>query len=206
MNYKRSPQTDAAGAAGRRFIMDFDASYALDPKENDQNKGEFTVDVSSVAEIEGRYLLVAATRPLHFSIVDGKFITRTWGPSVQGVAVSLNLDADVYALGSEIPLHIALENVASNDTISAVDPYYDPPGVGVELQDEAGNPISPNVGVISLGHGSCRQYLPGLVFPIELKLSGMGFRLTILSYTLLQSGCPPRTIVSAPGFAQRGTL
>ena len=43
------------GAAGRRFIMDFDGSYALRPKRNDQNKGEYTLKANSLAEVKGRY-------------------------------------------------------------------------------------------------------------------------------------------------------
>lgn len=165
----------AGGGANRLFTMEFDVGSVLKRKD-DENKGEYTLDVTSLAEIEGRYLLAGATEALHLSMVEGKFITRNWGPSVQGVAVSLNLDKDVYALGSDIPLHIALENIDSHETISAMDPYYDPPGVGVELQDMAGHPISPGVGTIWRGHGACHSFLTGLVFPIELMLSQMGFR------------------------------
>ena len=158
-------KTEVQGAAGRRFIMDFDGSYALRPKRNDQNKGEYTLEANSLAEVKGRYFLVSATQPLHLSMIDGKLTRRNWGPTVQGAAVSLKLDKDVYALGSDIPLHIALENVDSHQTIAAWDPYYDPPGVGVELQDPAGQPISPREGAMWTGHGFCHNFLPGLVFP-----------------------------------------
>lgn len=164
-------------AAVKGFIIDFDASSVLIQK-NDENKGEYTLDVSSLAEIDGRYLLVGGAQALHLSMVEGKFIRRDWGPAVHGVAVSLNLDNDVYSLGSEIPLHIALENVDSSDPIAAMDPYYDPPGVGVELFDSAGNPVQPGLDTLWSGHGFCHGYPAGLLFPIELTLSKMGFRLT----------------------------
>jgi len=110
-------------------------------------------------------------------MVDGKFIKRNWGPSVEGVAVSLTLDKDVYQLGSDVPLHIAVENVSSPGSIFAMDPYYDPPGVSVELHDSNGNPIRTlGPGIVWMGHGYCHHYLPGLVFPVELTLSQMGFR------------------------------
>ncbi len=168
-----SCKMETVGAA-RRFIIDFDASSVLIQK-NDENKGEYTLDVSSLEEIDGRYLLVGGTQPLHLSMVKNKFIQRDWGPAVHGVAVSLNLDNDVYALGSEIQLHIALENIDSPDPIAAIDPYYDPPGVGVELIDSAGNPIQPTPDTVWLGHGFCHGYSRGLVFPIELTLRQMGF-------------------------------
>ena len=101
-------------------------------------------------------------------MVNGKFIRRDWGPSVHGVAVSLNLDNDAYTSGSEIPLHIALENIDSPDPIAAMDPHYDPPGVGVELLDSAGNPIQPASGTLWTGHGFCHEYPGGLVFPVDL--------------------------------------
>jgi hypothetical protein len=167
-------RAEAEGAI-KRFIIDFDASYALNRKDN-ENKGEYTLDVSSLAEIDGRYLLLGATQALHLSMVDGKFIRRDWGPVIHGVAVSLNLDKNIYTLGSDIPLHIALENSDSQQPISAMDPYYDPPGVAVELQDVTGQPVAVGEGAPWTGHRSCHRFSPGLVFPIELKLSQMGFR------------------------------
>jgi hypothetical protein len=169
----------------KRFIIDFDASHVLN-QQNDENKGEYTLDVSSLAEIGGRYFLVGDTQALRLSMVEGKFIRRDWGSAVHGVAVSLNLDNDVYVLGSEIPLHIALENVDSTEPIAAMDPYYDPPGVGVELLNSAGNPIQPNPSTVWTGHGDCHGYPTGLVFPIELTLNQMGFRPTNLGvYTVV---------------------
>jgi len=166
-------QTESAGASGRRFTIGFDASYAL-TRKSDVDKGEYTVDASALAKIKGRYLLMGATNGLHLSMVDGRFIRRDWGRPVEGVAVSLTLDKDVYEFGSDIPLHIALENFSSRATIFAMDPYMDPPGAGVELQDSNGHPIPPGAGMMWSGHGFY-HFLPGLVFPVELTLRQMGF-------------------------------
>jgi hypothetical protein len=168
-------KTESAGASGTRFTIEFDASYAL-TRKNDADKGEYTVDASSLAKIKGRYLLVGATNGLHLSMVEGKFVRRDWGPSVEGIAVSLTLDKDSYDLGSDIPLHIALENFSSPTTIFAMDPYMDPPGAGLELQDSNGHPIPLGAGAGFGGHGFCHPFLPGLVFPVELTLSQMGFQ------------------------------
>lgn len=167
-------KTEAEGAV-KRFTIDFNASHVLN-REDDENKGEYTLDVSSFAEIDGRYLLVGATQALHLSLVDGKFIRRDWGPAIHGVAVSLKLDKNIYTLGSDLPLHIALENSDSQQPISAMDPYYDPPGVAVEVQDATGHPVPVGEGALWRGHGFCHRFPRGLVFPIELMLSQMGFR------------------------------
>jgi len=168
---------ESAHAPHTRFIMDFDASYSL-TRKNDRNMGEYTLEISSLAKLKARHLLVGSTNGLHLSMVAGKFIRRNWGSPVEGIAVSLTLDKDVYDLGSDVPLHIALENVDSPATIAAMDPYYDPPGAGVELQDSNGHPIPvrPGAGAGWMGHGLCHHFLPGLVFSVELTLSQMGFR------------------------------
>jgi hypothetical protein len=178
-------RTEATGSAGRRFIVEFDASYTLKPKKNDENKGEFTLDVSSLAEVKGRYLLAFTTPTLHLSMVDGVPIKRNWGPSVHGARVSLNLDNDVFVVGSDIPLHIALEKTGSRETLSATDPYYDPPGADVEVRDLAGHPILPGEGVMWAGHGTCHSFLPGFIWPIELTLTKMGFRLSPGFYSVV---------------------
>lgn len=165
---------DGAGAAATRYVMDFDVSHLLG-QQNDENKGEYTLNVSSLAKLKGRYLLLGSTNGLHLSKINNQFVRRHWGSQSEGVAVSLTLEKDVYELGSDVPLHIALENVSSQVVIFAMDPYYDPPGVSVELQDSSGSSIPFDSGGWG-GHGSCHSFLPGLVFPIELTLSQMGFR------------------------------
>jgi len=166
--------------ARNRFVMEFDASYALkrNDGQNDRKNGEFTFDVSSLADLKGRHLLVGTTPGLHLSMVNGNIIPRNWGPLVEGVGVSLTLDSDTFELGAEIPLHIAVENFSSAAPLCASDPYYDPPGVGVELHDASEHPVPPNdFSGFWLGHGSSDRFPVGLVYPIELKLKQMGYRI-----------------------------
>lgn len=167
-------QAEPAGSSGRRFTITFDASYIVQPPE--LNVGEYTLEVSSLAHIQGRYLLAGTTDKLHLSLVDGKFILRRWGSTVKGVAVSLTLDQPLYEVGSDIPLHIALENVDSDTPIAAMDPYGDPPGVSVELKALDGQPIPKGNGAFWTGHGFHHNFTPGLVYPIELSLHTMGFK------------------------------
>jgi hypothetical protein len=156
------------------FVMEVDASYAL--TRDAENKGEYAVDASVLAQLNGRYVLIGSANSLHLSMVDGKFIRRNWGPPVEGASVSLTLDKLTYELGAEVPLHIALETAGSGAPIMAMDPYYDPPGVSLELETIDGQKIPAGEGAMWLGHGFCHSFLPGVVYPVELKLSQMGFR------------------------------
>jgi hypothetical protein len=170
-----SCKVEFGGESGRRFALGFDAGPAFG--QADENKGEYAVDVSSLAEYSGQHLLVGATNALHMTVVNGRFMRRNWGSQVEGAAVSLNLDSDVYTVGDDILLHIALENVGAHTAIAAMDPYYDPPGVAVELEASDGQPIPPpRFTTAWTGHGFCHHFLPGIVFPVELKLSQMGFQ------------------------------
>ena len=179
------------------FVIDFDASYAI--KQNDEGQGEYTIDVSSLAELKRRYLLAGGTAKLHLSMVDGRFVKRNWGPSVDGAAVSLTLDKEVYTVGSEIPLHIALENVSSSQVICAADPRGAPPGVDVELRDSSGQTVPRGAGAVWVGHGGSPDFYPGLVVPAEWRLSQMGFKpdhpgiytLIAIWSPSINSGCGP---------------
>ena len=169
-----SCKVESEGDSGTRFILGFDASPAFG--QDHEDNAEYTVDVSSLAEYKGQHILLPARDSLHISMVNGRFIRRNWGPLVEGVAVSLTLDKDTYELGSEIRLHIALENISSLGRIVAMDPYWDPPGVRAELQDPDGHSVRGDFGGWG-GHGYCHTFLPGVVFPVELTLSQMRFRL-----------------------------
>lgn len=166
---------ESADNAAGRFVMEFDLHHSVE-RTDDENRGEYAVNVSGLAHFGGRYRLVGTSSKLQLSMVNGKFIRRNWGAPVGGAAVSLNLDKDVYEVGSEIPLYIALTNFDAHAEIAAFDPYMDPPGVSVELQDSNGQPVSTGGGMMWMGHGFSHDFTPGLVFPVELKLSDMGFR------------------------------
>lgn len=165
--------------ARNRFVMEFDASYALQRNDgqNDRKNGEFTFDVSSLTEFKGRHLLTGTTTGLHLSMVNGNIIARKWGSLVEGVGVSLTLDSGTFELGAEIPLHIAVENFSSSAPLCSGDPYYDPPGVEVELLDASDHPVQPNSSGGWAGHGYSHHFPVGLVYPIELTLKQMGYRI-----------------------------
>jgi hypothetical protein len=163
-----------------RFVMAFDASYALQRNDgqNDQKNGEFTFDVSSLANFEGRHLLAGTTPAFRLSMVNGDMIPRNWRPLVEGVGVSLTLNSDTFGLDTEIPLHIAVENFSSSAPLCSGDPYYDPPGVGLELLDATDHPVQPNdSGAMWSGRGFSHYFAVGLVYPIELTLKQMGYRI-----------------------------
>jgi hypothetical protein len=166
--------------ARNRFVMEFDANYALkrNDGQKDRKNGEFTFDVSSQVDLKGRHLLVGTTPGVHLSMVNGNIIPRSWGPLVEGVGVSLTLDSDTFELNTEIPLHIAIQNFSSSAPLCSGDPYYDPPGVGVELHDASDHPVQPNdSGTFGGGHGYSHYFPVGLVYPIELTLKQMGYRI-----------------------------
>jgi hypothetical protein len=166
--------------ARNRFVMEFDASYALkrNDGQNDRKNGEFTFDVSSLADLRGRHLLVGTTPGLQLSMLNGNIIPRNWGPLVEGVGVSLTLDSGTFELGTEIPLHIAVENFSSSAQLCSGDPYMDPPGVGVELHDASDHPVQPNdSSTVWLGHGYSHYFPVGVVYPVEHTLKQMGYRI-----------------------------
>ena len=173
------------------LTIDFDASYALKITPESEKailnqsdeEGEYTVDVSaladdksSLAESDGHYHLVNTTDSLQLSMVDGKFIRRNWGQPVDGVAVSLTLDRDVYDVGGVVPLHIAVENVDSRKKIAVKDVRLHwakgNTDVSVELQTPGGQRVI-SFAWLEIDH--CHYLMPGLLYPIEVPLSGEAY-------------------------------
>jgi hypothetical protein len=192
-------KAEPGGAFGARstFAMGFDASYAI--SQTDERRGEYSVDVSALAEIDGQYLLVGTTDKLHLSMVDDKFIRRNWGAAVEGATISLTLDKDAYELGDDIPFHIALGNIDSHATFTSMDPYMDFPGLTLlELESSDGQPIPKGFsGMWMMGHGFCHRFVSGLVFPLEVTLDNMGFHpnrpgvyTVVAIWTPFKGACP----------------
>jgi hypothetical protein len=90
------------------------------------------------------------------------------------LGVDLTLDKDTYALGEDIPLHIAMANFSSTVPIVAPYPIWDPPAIAVEVRNSKGNQVPVSGGAIWTGHGSCGTYSSGVIVQDELKLSQMG--------------------------------
>jgi hypothetical protein len=150
-------------------VEEFDASNASKWVD-----GEYALQVSGWVTREGHYTFVSTPDVLRLSVVDGKFIHRKWGQQIRGLGVDLTLDKDFYALGEDIPLHIAMANFSSAERIVAEIPLWDPPAIAVEVRDSNGNAVPISGGAAWIGHGSCGTYAPGVIVQDELKLSQMG--------------------------------
>lgn len=157
----------------RSFVVDFDASYEL--AHDPIHSGEFLLNVSALTRRQGQYSLVGATKDLQLSMIDGKFIQRYWGPTIQGLAAALNLDKETYEVGDEITLHIGLENVSSPYLITS--PVGMPGYVRVQIMDPGGLPIEP-IAIPRSGNGAaCKVFMLGEISALELKLKQLGYQL-----------------------------
>jgi hypothetical protein len=155
------------------LTIDFDAGFAFNHSDE---VGEYTLDVSSLAESEGHYHLVNTTDRLQLSFVDGKPMRRNWNQPTEGLAVSLTADSDLYDVGGVVPLHIAVENFDSRKEIAVTEiiPLWGQGNTDVSL--ELQTPGGPQVIRLAALDQHCRHYLmPGLVYPVELPLSGPSF-------------------------------
>jgi hypothetical protein len=78
-----------------------------------------------------------ASNALQMTIVDPTTVPPAWGPEVAGLAISLVLDKQEYAVGEDVPLRINIENFrAVQDIGSGELPCF--AGVLVEVRDSAG--------------------------------------------------------------------
>jgi hypothetical protein len=80
--------------------------------------GARTVTVSELAGTgpDGE-LRLATSNAVTINVVDPTTIPRKWGDTEMGVRADLTVDKPSYALGEDIPLHLALENVSSGGTL-----------------------------------------------------------------------------------------
>jgi len=65
---------------------------------------------------DGEVQLIASNT-LQVQIIDPATVERNWGAAVKGVRVALTLDRLEYALGEDIPLHIATEDVSAKGIV-----------------------------------------------------------------------------------------
>lgn len=52
------------------------------------------------------------------TIGDAKTDARTWGPEVNGLALSIGADKATYVVGDVIPLHVAFRNIGANEAMT----------------------------------------------------------------------------------------
>lgn len=117
---------------------------------------------------------------LSIRVVDPLSIARTWF-RVKGLGASIALDKDTYAVGEDIPLHMAIANFDAAQPIYSWDPLWDPcMAVSVQILQANGNVLPRNEAFESFpwcgGHGfGPRPFAVDRIVPIERDLRGQGW-------------------------------
>lgn len=112
------------------------------------------------------------------TMADAAIIERNWGPKDHGVAADLSLDKETFALGEDVPLHIAVENFGANVPIYGFSPSWNPlAAVKIEVRESNGQPVKQtcNRAWTSGGPAAMWRYRRGMIVPIERSLAGDGF-------------------------------
>jgi hypothetical protein len=129
---------------------------------------------------------------------------RNWTRS-KGLAADILLDRDTYAIGEDIPLHLAIANFDATAPIFSWDPDWDPCiSVGIQVLDTAGNPLSPQDRITDFnncsGHGfGPRPFEKGKILSLEWKLKAMGWLPNHPgTYTIVLSWCTRTGKVTEP--------
>lgn len=135
------------------------------------------------ATANGRTWQLAAQSPLiQYSLADPKTLVRTWGPEIDGVALSIGVDKTTYAVGEPIPLHVAFQNLHANDYMT-LDPCK---RVELIVQNEKGQRFDQVDGDLSCSFsGPCcggPTIGPGAVVTSEQNLTDYG--LPVGTYTV----------------------
>jgi hypothetical protein len=144
--------------------------------------GEHTLEVWQLVNVAGEgQLRFAVSNVLRIQIADPSLIERKWGTPVKGIAADISLEKDMYQVGEDVPLHLAIENFDAEEMVYGDDPLWDPCGViRIEVQDITGHTLAaseraPNW-TLCTGHGfGPRPYAKGKVIPMERTLGGEGW-------------------------------
>ncbi len=130
--------------------------------------GERTVEVLAlVGSPHAPKVKMVSSNALTVHIVDPATIPRTWGPQTNGLAVSLFLDKDTYAVGEDVPLRMAVENFSAEASIASGElPCF--AGITFEVQDSSGQLVQPTGGggLVCTGHGWTIGYPKGKPVPV----------------------------------------
>jgi hypothetical protein len=145
---------------------------------------------------DGRIQFVHSNE-LTVQIDDPALIPRKWLGKAKGVGVDVTLDKDVYRLGEDVPLHIAVENFNAPVPIYAASPVWDPhTAIGIEVRHATGRLLAENEryhpNMIWTGHGvGPFPFPPGKIVTIERSLAGQGWLPNRPGvYTVVVSWCP----------------
>lgn len=144
--------------------------------------GEHSMEVSQlVNSVDDPALHFVSSNVLRIQVGDPSAISRKWGPRVKGIAADITLNKEVYRLGEDVPLHLAIENFDAAVQLYSWDPLWDPcMVVGLEVQDVGGHALSEGKRVppwsACMGHGfGPRPVAQGKVIPLERTLGKEGW-------------------------------
>ena len=119
-----------------------------------------------------------SSNELVLKMVDSATIERNWGEKNRGVRVDLSLDKDTFALGEDVALHIAVENVDADVPIYGYSPLWDPfNAITIEVREANGEPVKQTCGRVWIGGGPSAmwRYPQGMIVPMERSLNDDGF-------------------------------
>ncbi len=164
---------------------DWWSGFDLDSGANSkwQGVGEHTFEVFQlVGPRDDSQLRFVSSNVLRIQVVNPESIPRQWGERVKGIAVDITLDKDVYQIGEDVLLHLAVENFGAEVPIYGWDPVWDPcMEVGIEVRDASGRPLPinerfPNWSICTgHGFGPRKLYAKGKVVPLERTLGREGW-------------------------------
>ena len=121
-------------------------------------------------------LHLVSSNVLRFPVVDPETMPRKWAGRADGIGVDVTLDKDTYALGEDVPLHMAVENMDAAVPIYSGHPQMDPcMVVRIEILDSGGRPVPAERRFqqtsICTGHGfGAAPYEKGKVVALERSL------------------------------------
>ena len=163
---------------------DWQSGFDLDAGANSRwsGVGEHTMQVFQLASsTDDPELHFAASNVVRIQIADSSAIARKWGPRVKGIAADITLDKEMFRIGEDVPLHLAVEDFDAAVPVYSWDPVWDPcMVVGIEVWDAGGHPLSeskrfPNWSLCT-GHGfGPKPVAKGKVIPMERTLGREGW-------------------------------
>lgn len=131
---------------------------------------------------------------------------RNW-TRVKGLAADILLDRDVYHLGEDIPLHLAIANFSAKAPVYSWDPVWDPCiAVGIKVIDDGGNALADDQRVrdplfLCSGHGfGPKLFEQGRITSLEWGLKSTGWLPNRPgAYTIVLSWCTSTGTVRQSG-------
>lgn len=117
---------------------------------------------------------MVSSNTLKLRTMDPVTIPRTWGPESKGLAISLFLDKDIYLLGEDIPLRMAVKNFSADEEIASGElPCF--AGLTFEVRNSNGQEVQTGDAWPCTGHGWLTTYPRDKVLPVTgVTLRGLG--------------------------------